>query len=152
MIWIQLVILISAILLGARMKGIGLGVIGMIGLVIFVFFFHMRPAEPPIDVMFIILAIVTTAATLQAAGGLDYLVGVAEKIIRKHPSQIIFIGPVVTFILALFAGTAHIVYSILPIIAEVSAKRRIRAARHTSIYVVVSLLRLSGNPLREDTA
>src|SRR6516225_9571769 len=125
MIWIELIILLAAILIGSRLKGIGLGLTGMVGLVLFVFIFHMRPTEPPLDVMLIILAIVTTAATLQAAGGLDYLVSIAEKIIRSNPSRIIFIGPAVVFCLALFAGTAHIVYSVLPIIAEVSAKKRI---------------------------
>ena len=112
------------ILIGSRMKSIGLGVMGMVGMVIFIFVFRMRPAEPPLDVMLIIMAIVTTAATLQAAGGLDYLVGIAEKIIRKRPSQIIFIGPLTAYVLCLFAGTSHVVYSLLPIIAEVSAKKK----------------------------
>jgi anaerobic C4-dicarboxylate transporter DcuA len=152
MIWIQLVILLAAILVGSRMKGIGLGLMGMVGMLIFVLFFHMRPAEPPIDVMLIILAIVTTAATLQAAGGLDYLVGIAEKIIRKHPSQIIFLGPIVVFFLALFAGTSHIVYSMLPIISEVSAKKRIRPERPLSISVVASHLALTGSPMSAATA
>ncbi len=134
------------------MKGIGLGVMGMAGLFIFILFFHMRPSEPPLDVMLIILAIVTTAATLQAAGGLDYLVGIAEKIIRSHPSQIVFIGPVVVYFLALFAGTSHIVYSMLPIIAEVSAKRRIRPERPLSISVVASHMALTGSPMSAATA
>jgi len=152
MIWVQLAILLGAILTGARMKGIGLGVMGMMGLLLFIFIFHMRPTEPPLDVMLIILAIVTTAAALQAAGGLDYLVGIAEKIIRKHPSQIIFIGPFVVYFLALFAGTSHIVYSVLPIIAEVSAKRRIRPERPLSISVVASHIALTGSPMSAATA
>ncbi|HMH33913.1 MAG TPA: anaerobic C4-dicarboxylate transporter family protein [Puia sp.] len=152
MIWIQLIILLTAILLGSRMKGIGLGLMGMAGLLLFILFFHMRPTEPPIDVMLIILSIVTTAATLQAAGGVDYLVGIAEKIIRKHPSQIIFIGPLVVFCLALFAGTSHIVYSMLPIISEVSAKKRIRPERPLSISVVASHLALTGSPMSAATA
>jgi anaerobic C4-dicarboxylate transporter DcuA len=152
MIWIQLIILLSAILMGGRMKGIGLGVMGMIGLFLFVFIFHMRPTEPPLDVMLIILSIVTTAATLQAAGGLDYLVGVAEKIIRRHPSQIIFIGPFVVYFLALFAGTSHIIYSVLPIISEVSAKKRIRPERPLSISVVASHIALTGSPMSAATA
>jgi anaerobic C4-dicarboxylate transporter DcuA len=83
MIWIQFAILITAILIGARMKGIGLGVMGMVGLLIFVFVFKMKLSDPPIDVMLIIFAVVATAATLQAAGGMDYLVGIAEKILRS---------------------------------------------------------------------
>ncbi len=87
MIWIQFFILLSAILIGSRMKGIGLGVMGMVGLLLLMLLFRMRPAEPPLDVMLIIFAIVTTSATLQASGGLDYLVGVAERLIRRHPEQ-----------------------------------------------------------------
>lgn len=152
MVWIQFLLLITMILIGSRMKGIGLGVMGMLGMLIFVFAFGMRPAEPPLDVMLIILAIVTTAATLQAAGGLDYLVGVAEKIIRSNPSRIIFIAPVTTFFLCLFAGTSHVVYSLLPIIAEVSAKKRIRPERPLSISVIAAHLALTGSPMSAATA
>ena len=143
MIWIQFIILLIMILIGARMKSIGLGVMGMVGMVIFLFVFRMRPAEPPLDVMLIILAIVTTAATLQAAGGLDYLVSIAERIIRSRPSQIIFIGPLTAYVLCLFAGTSHVVYSLLPIIAEVSAKRRIRPERPLSMTVIASHVALT---------
>jgi len=152
MIWIQFVLLITMILIGSRMRGIGLGVMGMLGMLVFVFAFGMRPAEPPLDVMLIILAIVTTAATLQAAGGLDYLVGVAEKIIRSNPARIVFIAPVTTFFLCLFAGTSHVVYSLLPIIAEVSAKKRIRPERPLSISVVAAHLALTGSPMSAATA
>lgn len=152
MIWIQLVILLVMILIGAQMKGIGLGVTGMLGMLIFVLVFHMRPTDPPLDVMLIILAIVTTAATLQAAGGLDYLVHVAEKIIRSNPSRITFIAPFTVYCLCLFAGTSHIVYSLLPIIAEVSAKKRIRPERPLSISVIASHVALTGSPMSAATA
>lgn len=149
---IQLIILLAMILIGSRMKGIGLGVMGMIGLLIFVLVFHLPPAEPPIAVLLIILAIVTTAATLQAAGGLDYLVSIAEKIIRSNPSRITFIAPFTVYFLCLFAGTSHIVYSLLPIIAEVSAKKRIRPERPLSISVIASHLSLTGSPMSAATA
>jgi anaerobic C4-dicarboxylate transporter DcuA len=152
MIWIQLIILFVMILIGSQMKGIGLGVMGMVGMLIFVFIFSMRPAEPPVDVMLIILAIVTTAATLQAAGGLDYLVGVAEKIIRSNPAKITLIAPFTVYFLCLFAGTSHVVYSLLPIIAEVSAKKRIRPERPLSISVVASHVALTGSPMSAATA
>jgi anaerobic C4-dicarboxylate transporter DcuA len=86
MIWIQFAILLGAILIGSRMKGIGLGVMGMVGLLLLMVLFRMRPAEPPLDVMLIIFAIVTTSATLQASGRLDYLVGVAERLMPKQQS------------------------------------------------------------------
>nr|WP_315176758.1 anaerobic C4-dicarboxylate transporter [uncultured Flavobacterium sp.] len=152
MIWIEFSVLIGMILIGSQMKGIGLGVMGMVGLFIFITFFKMTPTSPPIDVMLIIMAIVTTAATLQACGGLDYLVGIAEKIIRSNPSKIIFIGPLSVFILCLFAGTSHILYSLLPVISEVSAKKRIRPERALSISVIASHMALTGSPMSAATA
>ena len=100
MIWIEFAVLLTMILIGSQMKGIGLGVMGMVGLFIFLFVFKMKPTDPPLDVMLIIMAIVTTAATLQASGGLDYLVQLAEKIIRSNPSNITFIAPFTVYFYA----------------------------------------------------
>lgn len=152
MFWIEFAVLLTMILIGSQMKGIGLGVMGMVGMFIFLFVFKMKPTDPPLDVMLIIMAIVSTAATLQASGGLDYLVQLAEKIIRSNPSNITFIAPFTVYFLCLFAGTAHIVYSLLPIIAEVSAKKRIRPERPLSISVIASHLALTGSPMSAATA
>lgn len=152
MFLLQFAILIGMILIGSRMKGIGLGVMGMVGLLIFILVFGMRPTSPPLDVMLIIMAIVTTAAALQAAGGLDYLVRLAENIIKSNPSKIIFIAPFTVYFLCLFAGTAHILYSLLPIISEVSAKKRIRPERPLSISVIASHLAITGSPMSAATA
>jgi len=140
------------ILIGSQMKGIGLGVMGMVGLSIFVFVFGMRPGDPPIDVMLVIMAIVSTAATLQACGGLDYLVQLAEKVIRSNPSNIVFIAPFTVYFFCLFAGTAHLLYSLLPIISEVAAKKRIRPERPLSISVIASHLAITGSPMSAATA
>ncbi|UVD79069.1 anaerobic C4-dicarboxylate transporter [Myroides albus] len=152
MLLIQFIILIAMILIGSQMKGIGLGVMGMVGLIIFVFFFDMRPGDPPIDVMLVIMAIVTTAATLQACGGLDYLVYLAEKVIRSNPSKIVFIAPFTVYFFCLFAGTAHLLYSLLPIISEVAAKKRIRPERPLSVSVIASHLAITGSPMSAATA
>src|SRR6476659_1740707 len=152
MIWLQLAVLIAMILIGSRLKGIGLGLMGILGMFIFVQIFRMRPTAPPGDVMLIIISIVTTAAALQAAGGLDYLVYLAEKIIRRNPKQITFIAPFTVYFLCLFAGTAHIVYSLLPVISEVSTKTRIRPERPLSISVIASHLALTGSPMSAATA
>jgi anaerobic C4-dicarboxylate transporter DcuA len=152
MIWLQFAVLLAMILVGARLKGIGLGLMGVLGMLIYILVFRMRPSGPPGDVMLIILSIVTTAAALQAAGGLDYLVVVAERIIRSNPKRITFIAPITVFFLCLFAGTAHIVYSLLPIIAEVSAKSRVRPERPLSISVIASHMALTGSPMSAATA
>ncbi|WP_347068810.1 anaerobic C4-dicarboxylate transporter [Flavobacterium sp. WV_118_3] len=152
MLLIQFIILIAMILIGSQMKGIGLGVMGMVGLMIFVFLFQMRPSDPPIDVMLVIMAIVSTAATLQACGGLDYLVQLAEKVIRSNPSNIVFIAPFTVYFFCLFAGTAHLLYSLLPIISEVAAKKRIRPERPLSVSVIASHLAITGSPMSAATA
>lgn len=149
---VQLIILLAMILIGSRLKGIGLGVMGMAGLLIFTFGFHLHPTEPPLDVMLIIMAVVTTGAAMQAAGGMDYLVGIAERVIRSNPARVTLYAPVTVFFLCLFAGTSHIVYSVLPIIAEVSAKKRIRPERPMSISIIASHIALTGSPMSACTA
>ena len=147
MIFVQLAILLICIFIGARMSGIGLGVMGMIGLLVLLFAFGMEPSDPPLEVMLIILSVVTAAAALQAAGGMDYLVEVAGNILRKHPGQITLLGPLVTYAFVLFAGTAHISYSIMPIIAEVAIKNRIRPERAMSMSVTAAHMAITASPV-----
>ena len=138
MIIIQLAIVLICIFIGARMSGIGLGVMGMIGLLLLIFIFKMQPADPPLEVMLIILSVVTAAAALQAAGGMDWLVNIAGKLLRSQPEKITILGPLVTYFFTLFAGTAHISYSIMPIIAEIAIKKRIRPERALSMSVIAA--------------
>jgi anaerobic C4-dicarboxylate transporter DcuA len=152
MIFLQLGILLICIFIGSRMSGIGLGVMGMIGLLILLFVFGMQPADPPLEVMLIILSVVTAAAALQAAGGMDYLVNVAAKILRSHPEQITILGPLVTYCFTLFAGTAHISYSILPIIAEVATKARVRPERALSMSVTAAHMGITASPVSAASA
>jgi anaerobic C4-dicarboxylate transporter DcuA len=152
MIWLQLLLLLTAILIGSRMKGIGLGIMGMVGVTIFVFIFRMKPGEPPVDVLLIILSVVTTAATLQAAGGMDYLVELAARILRSRPALITLLGPLVTYAFTVFAGTSHINYSLLPIIAEVSTRQGIRPERPLSISVIAAHLGITASPVAAATA
>src|SRR6187401_170935 len=147
MIFIQLAVLLVCIFVGARMSGIGLGVMGMIGLLILLFAFGLQPSDPPLEVMLIIMSVVTAAAALQAAGGMDYLVEVAGKILRSNPKQITFLGPLVTYAFVLFSGTAHISYSIMPIIAEVAIKNRIRPERAMSMSVTAAHMAITASPV-----
>jgi anaerobic C4-dicarboxylate transporter DcuA len=152
MIFIQLAILLICIFIGARMSGIGLGVMGMIGLLILLFVFRVQPSDPPLEVMLIIMSVVTAAAALQAAGGMDYLVKIAGNILRSHPGQITVLGPIVTYCFTLFAGTAHISYSILPIIAEVAIKARIRPERALSMSVTAAHMGITASPVSAASA
>lgn len=152
MIFIELIVLLVCIFIGARMSGIGLGVMGMIGLLVLIFVFGMQPSEPPLEVMLIILSVVTAAAALQAAGGMDYLVNIAGKLLRSRPEQITLLGPLVTYFFTLFAGTAHISYSILPIIAEIAIKKRIRPERALSMSVTAAHMGITASPVSAASA
>ena len=152
MIYIELLVVLLAIFIGARVGGIGLGIFGMIGLGILVFGFGLKPGNPPIDVMLIIVAVITAAATLQASGGLDYLVKVAEKILRKNPSIITFLAPVVCYFFTLFSGTGHIAYSLLPIISEIATDSKVRPERPLSISVIASQQAITASPISAATA
>lgn len=152
MIFLQLAILLICIFIGARMSGIGLGVMGMIGLLILLFVFGVQPSDPPLEVMLIIMSVVTAAAALQAAGGMEYLVSVAARILRSRPAQITILGPLVTYCFTLFAGTAHISYSILPIIAEVAIKARIRPERALSMSVTAAHMGITASPVSAASA
>jgi anaerobic C4-dicarboxylate transporter-like protein len=152
MIWIELLILLGCILLGARLGGIALGTIAGIGLVIFVFGFGLPPGGPPEVVLGMIIAVITALATMQAAGGLDYLVSVAEKIMRKRPQNIVFVAPIVTYLLILASGTTHVIYALLPVIAEVSRKAGIRPERPLSISVIAGFQGVVASPISAATA
>lgn len=152
MVLLQLMILLTCIFIGAKMSGIGLGVMGMIGLLILLFVFRMQPSDPPLEVMLIILSVVTAAAALQAAGGMDFLVQVAGQLLRSRPGQITILGPLITYCFTLFAGTAHISYSIMPIIAEVAIKKRIRPERALSMSVTAAHMAITASPVSAATA
>ncbi len=151
MFWIQFLIVLACIFIGARLGGIGLGVMGGVGLAILVFVFGLQPTTAPIDVMLMILAVVTAAGALQAAGGMDYLVFIAEKALRKNPKRITFIAPIVTYLFTLCAGTGHVAYSVLPVIAEVSRESGVRPERPMSIAVIASQQAITASPISAAT-
>ncbi|RNA66830.1 anaerobic C4-dicarboxylate transporter family protein [Alteribacter keqinensis] len=151
MIWIQLAVVLLAIFIGARMGGVGLGVMGGVGLGVLTFGFGLQPTEPPIDVMLMIVAVVTAAGALQAAGGMDYLVTVAEKILRKNPQRITFMAPVTTYLFTFFAGTGHVAYTLLPVIAEVSQESKVRPERPMSVAVIASQQAITASPISAAT-
>lgn len=151
MIWIELLILLGCIIIGARIGGLGLGVMGGVGLAIFTFVFGLQPTTAPIDVMLMILAVITAAGSLQAAGGMDYLVYLAEKALRKNPKHITFIAPIVTYLFTFCAGTGHVAYSVLPVIAEVARESGVRPERPMSIAVIASQQAITASPISAAT-
>jgi anaerobic C4-dicarboxylate transporter-like protein len=151
MIWIELIILLACIVLGARLGGIGLGALAGVGLLIFVFLFGLPPGGPPQSVLGMIIAVITALATMQAAGGLDYLVSVAEKVMRRRPQYITFVAPIVTYLLVLASGTAHVIYALLPVIAEVSRTGKVRPERPLSISVIAGFQGVIASPISAAT-
>ncbi|GAA6529418.1 MAG: anaerobic C4-dicarboxylate transporter [Prevotella sp.] len=152
LILIEFLIVLFFIFLGARVGSIGLGIYGMVGTFILVFLFGLKPGTPPIDVMLIIVSVICAAASLQAAGGIEYLVGLAGKFLRKHPSQITFYGPLCTWVLCLVCGTAHTSYSLLPIISEIATNEKIRPERPLSVATIAASLGITGSPVSAATA
>ena len=151
-ILIQLLIVLALIFIGARVGGIGLGIYGMVGVFILVFLFGLKPGNIPLDVMLIIVSVITATAALQAAGGLDYLVGLAARFLRKHPDHITYYGPLTTWLFCLVAGTAHTSYSLLPIISEIATKSKIRPERPMTVATIAASLGITGSPMSAATA
>ncbi|MGR6982041.1 anaerobic C4-dicarboxylate transporter [Testudinibacter sp. P27/CKL/0425] len=147
MFLIQFAIVLICILIGARIGGIGLGVMGGVGLAILAFGFGLQPAGLPIDVMLMIMAVVSAAAAMQAAGGLDYMIKIATNILRKNPKYITFMAPAVTWTFTVLAGTGHVAYSVLPVIAEVSRHNGIRPERPLSMAVIASQFAIVASPI-----
>ena len=145
--WIQLAILLGAILLGARRGGMALGPMGGIGLFIFVFVFGLPPGNPPGTVLGMILAVITALSLLEAAGGLDLVIRFAERILRGNPRWVTVLAPVVTYVLVLASGTQHVIYALLPVIAEVARKAGIRPERPLSISVIATQHGLIASPI-----
>jgi anaerobic C4-dicarboxylate transporter DcuA len=148
---IQLLFVLICIIVGARIGGIGLGVMGGLGVAILTFVFGLEPTTPPIDVMLMIAAVISAAGAMQAAGGLDFLVKVAEKILRRHPQYVTLLAPLVTYTFTFLAGTGHVAYSVLPVIAEVARETKIRPERPLGIAVIASQQAITASPISAAT-
>lgn len=149
--WLQPIVVLAAIIIGARLGGIGLGVMGGLGLALLCFVFGLQPTAPPIDVMLMIVAVISAASCMQAAGGLDYMVKLAERMLRKHPSRVTLLSPLVTYLFTFVAGTGHIAYSVLPVIAEVARETKIRPERPLGIAVIASQQAITASPISAAT-
>ena len=144
---IQLLIVLAALYVGSRYGSLALGAISGIGLAILVLGFGMKPGTPPTDVIYIIIAAVTCAGIMQAAGGMDWLIQLAEKLLRKHPEHITFLAPLCTFFLTVLVGTGHVVYTLMPIICDISLKKNIRPERPCAVASIASQVGITCSPI-----
>src|SRR5574344_1222 len=148
---LQLFFVLVAIILGARLGGIGLGVMGGIGLAILTFVFGLRPTAPPIDVMLMIAAVISAASAMQAAGGLDYMVMMPEKLLRRNQDRVTILSPLVTYFFTFLAGTGHVACSVLPVISEFARETKIRPERPLGIAVIASQQAITASPISAAT-
>ncbi len=150
--WLQLTVVLVCIVAGARVSGVGIGLAGGFGLSLLTFVFHLRPSSPPINVLLIIAALVTIVSTLQAAGGLDYLVSIAEHLLRRNPNHITIIGPLVAYVFTIMAGTAYVSLSLYPVIAEVALEAKVRPERPISAALIAAKFGITSSPMSAATA
>lgn len=147
MLILQLVVLLGAIYLGVRLGGIGIGYAGGAGVLVLGLALGMKPGNIPWDVILIIASVISAISAMQLAGGLDYLVQIAERILRKNPKYINYLAPVVTYVLTIFAGTGHTAFSMIPVIVEVAKGENVRPCVPLSIAVVASQIAITASPV-----
>ena len=144
---LQLLIVLGALWVGSRYGSLALGAISGIGLALLVFGFGLKPGNPPTDVIYIIIAAVTCAGIMQASGGMDWLIQMAERLLRKHPDRITFLAPLTTFFLTVLVGTGHVVYTLMPIICDIALKKGIRPERPCGVASIASQVGITCSPI-----
>ena len=149
---LQFVVVLAAIWMGARYSGVGLGLWGAVGLLVLVVAFGVNPTSPPIDVMLIILAVIMAASVMDAAGGIDFLVRIAERIIRANPKYVTIVAPLTTWSFTFVAGTGHIVYPLLPVIYETAHQSGVRPERPMAVATIASQQAITASPVAAATA
>ncbi len=146
MIAIQFLVVLLFIFIGARLGGIGIGFAGGAGVIVLAML-GVTPGDMPLDVISIIMAVIVAIAAMQVAGGMDYLVQVADRILRKNPKHLTFLAPVITYLMTIMAGTGHTAFSMMPVITEVAKENDIRPARPLTIAVVASQIAITASPI-----
>ena len=144
---VELMVVLLALYVGSRYGSLALGAISGIGLAILVFGFGLKPGNPPTDVIYIIIAAVTCAGVMQASGGMDWLIQIAERLLRKHPDRITFLAPLCTFFLTVLVGTGHVVYTLMPIICDIALKKGIRPERPCGVASIASQVGITCSPI-----
>jgi anaerobic C4-dicarboxylate transporter DcuA/anaerobic C4-dicarboxylate transporter DcuB len=144
---LQACVVIGAIVMGVRTGGIGLGLWGVVGTAILVFVFRLEPGSPPVDAFFIIIAVITASSAMQAAGGIDYLVAIASKIIQRNPGRLTFVAPLVAFVFTVLSGTSNIFFALIPVIYETAYRNGQRPERALAASTVTSGLGITASPV-----
>ena len=151
MFWVELLIVLIVIFVGVRVGGTFMAMAGGVGMLVLTFVFHVPASDPPITVILIMLAVICAASAMQACGGLDYMVKIAEKILRKNPKMVTVLAPIVTYLFTFMCGTGHIIYSLLPVINEIAIENGVRPERPISASVISSQQAITACPISAAT-
>ncbi len=152
MIYLHLLLLVAVVIAAARLGGIGVGLAGGVGMVIAVFGFGLTPGKMPISVLLIIMSVILALAVMQRAGGLDYMVRVAERLLRNNPKYIGILAPLCTFVLTVLSGTQYTTLSILNVIQQVAKSTNIRPSQPLTASVVACHIAITASPISAATA
>src|SRR6478736_395786 len=144
---LQAVVVLGAIVMGVRTGGLGLGLWGVVGTAVLVFGFRLAPGSPPVDAFFIIIAVITASSAMQAAGGIDYLVSIASKIIQANPKRLTYVAPLVAFVFTVLSGTSNIFFALIPVIYETAYRNGQRPERALASSTVTSGLGITASPV-----
>jgi anaerobic C4-dicarboxylate transporter DcuA len=146
MIVVQFAVVLAAIFIGARLGGIAIGFAGGLGVLVLALL-GLTPGEMPLDVVSIIMSVIVAIAAMQVAGGMDYLVDLADRILRRNPKHLTFLAPIITYLMTLMAGIGHTAFSTMPVIIEVAKENNIRPSRPLSVAVVASQIAITASPI-----
>ncbi|WP_137918552.1 anaerobic C4-dicarboxylate transporter family protein [Hydrogenophaga sp. 2FB] len=147
LIVVQGLMLLGLIAVGVHYKGMAIGLFGAVGVLLFVLLFDVAPGSVPVSAMLIIMSVVTAAGAMQLAGGIDFLVAQAQKVIRRFPNQITYVAPLTTFAFCAGAGTGNIYYSLMPVIYEVALANKVRPERPLALSATAGQLAITASPV-----
>lgn len=150
MIFLEIIILFGCIIYAAKLGGIGVGMAGGLGMAIAVFGLGLKPGAIPIDVILIILSVIFAISCMQLAGGMDYMVKLASKLLRSHPKYINILAPSVTFVLTVLGGTGYTAMSVLNVIQEVAKENHVRPSQPLTSAVIASQIAITASPISCD--
>src|SRR6478736_3475994 len=145
---LEFAVVLGVLFMGARAGGVSLGLWGAVGMLVLGVGFGIPPGAIPGEVLIIVLTVIMAASAMEVAGGVDFLVRVAERIIRKNPKQ----ATIVTYGFTFASGTGHIVYPLLPVIYEVAHESGIRPERPMAIATIASQQAITASPVSAATA
>lgn len=146
MVLVQFIVFLFFILLGARLKGIGVAFAGGAG-VIALSLLGAKPGDLPMLVIVFIMVVIYAASAMQVAGGLDYLVELTDKTLRANPKLLNITAPLITYLLTLMASTGQVSFATMPVIVEVAKENNLRPTRALSVGVAGSLLGITASPI-----